>query len=142
VTLLDAYALVALLADEPAAEEVESVLRAGGAGVTVVNLAEAVDVTARVHRIPVDEVRAALAPLLGDALTVVGHDTEAAWRAAELRRRYYDRRAGALSLADCLLLAAVDNDDVVATADPVVVRVARSEGLGVLALPDSTGTLP
>lgn len=142
MTLLDAYALVALLADEPAAGEVEALLYTGGAGVAVVNLAEAIDVSARVHRVPVAELRASLEPLLGTAVIVVVQDASAAWRAAGLRRRYYDRRSCPLSLADCILLAAVGVDDAVATADPAVCSVARREGCGVLPLPDSTGARP
>ena len=142
MTLLDAYALVALLGDEPAASEVEAILRAGEAGITVVNLAEAIDVTSRVHGIPQEEVRATLAPLLGEAIAVVIQDEAAAWRAAELRQTHYERRSSALSLADCLLIAAVGERDEVATADRVVARVARSDGRRVVALPDSTGTRP
>jgi PIN domain nuclease of toxin-antitoxin system len=139
VTLLDAYALVAFLADEPAAAEVEAILRAGEAGVAVVNLAEAIDVLSRARHVPESETRAALEPLLGAAITVVGHDESDAWRAAQLRRCYYDRRSSAFSLADCLLLAAVSEEDELATADPAVSRVARSEGRRVVALPDSAG---
>lgn len=142
MTLLDAYALVALLADEPAAGEVEAILRAGEAGVTVVNLAEAIDVTSRVHRVAEGDVRAALVPLLGAAITVVAQDEPAAWRAARLRRLYYDRRSSALSIADCFLVAAVGEEDELATADPAVSRVARGEGRRVVALPDSSGTRP
>jgi PIN domain nuclease of toxin-antitoxin system len=142
VTLLDAYALVALLADEPAAGEVEELLYTGGAGVAVVNLAEAIDVSARVHGIPAAELRASLEPLLGTAVAVVVQDESAAWRAAGLRRRYYDRRSCPLSLADCLLLASAGADDAVATADPAVCSVARCEGFSVVPLPDSTGARP
>jgi uncharacterized protein with PIN domain len=142
VTLLDAYALVALLADEPAAAEVEAILRAGDAGVVVVNLAEAIDVTSRVHGAEESDVRAALEPLLNAVISVVVQGESAAWRAAHLRRLHYHRRASPLSLADCLLLSAVGNDDGLATADPLVSRVARTEGRRVVALPDSTGTRP
>lgn len=142
MTLLDAYALVALLGDEPAASEVEVILRAGEAGITVVNLAEAIDVTSRVHGIPQEEVKAALAPLLGEAIAVVIQDEAAAWRAAALRQTHYERRSSALSLADCLLIAAVREGDELATADRVVARVARGEGCRVVALPDSSGARP
>jgi PIN domain nuclease of toxin-antitoxin system len=142
VTLLDAYALVALLADEPAAVEVERILRTGDAAVTVVNLAEAIDVTSRVHRVAENDIRTALEPLLGTAVAVVAQGEAAAWCAAELRRHYYERRSTPLSLADCLLLAAIGDADEVATADPAVSQVARSEGRRVVALPDSAGTRP
>jgi PIN domain nuclease of toxin-antitoxin system len=142
VILLDAYALVALLRDEAAADEVEALLRDGKSAVTVVNLAEAVDVVARHDDVPVREVHDTLEPLLDDALALVAQDAVDAFRAADLRRRYYDRRARALSLADCLLLAACGEGDSVATADPPLAEAARSEGLTVVALPDSTGVRP
>ena len=132
--LLDAYPLVALLADEPAAEEVERLLRDEDARVTVFNLAEAVDVTQRVHGLAADEVRAALEPLLGDVIRVVAQDENAAWRAGEIRMRYYDRRTCPLSLADCFLLAAAAPDDQVATVDPSLAETARNERIAVIEL--------
>jgi len=42
VSLLDAYALIALLGDEPAADKVEELLRRGDCSASVVNLAEAI----------------------------------------------------------------------------------------------------
>jgi PIN domain nuclease of toxin-antitoxin system len=50
--LLDAFALIALLTDEPAAETVEVLLRRGDAAMTVVNLAEALDVLRRIEKVP------------------------------------------------------------------------------------------
>jgi uncharacterized protein with PIN domain len=142
VILLDAYALVAFLADEPAADDVEALLRAGDSGVTVVNLAEVVDVTQRVHRIPLAEVRATVDALLGDALAVVSHSEGDAWKAAELRTRHYDRSRRPLSLADCFLIAAAGPNDRIATSDGPVADTARQEGVAVVALPDSTGARP
>jgi PIN domain nuclease of toxin-antitoxin system len=142
VILLDAYALVAFLANEPAADEVEKLLRTGDASVTVVNLAEAVDVLQRVHGITPDEVRQAVETLLGDTLAVVAQSTGDAWRAAELRTRYYDRTRRPLSLADCFLIAAVAADDQIASSDAPLAETAREEGLTVRALPDSTGARP
>ena len=121
---LDAYALVALLADEPAAAEVEELLRRGGIGVSAVNLAEAIDVLVRVHSIPGDDALAAVEPLLDGAIDVLPATREQAVRAAELRSHHYERNERPLSLADCFLLAAAG--EAVATADPVVATVARS----------------
>jgi hypothetical protein len=76
------------------------------------------------------------------AFTVESGTTEA-WRAADLRARYYDRKARALSLADCLLLAHVcTGGDEIATADPAIADVARAEGLALIPLPDSAGARP
>jgi PIN domain nuclease of toxin-antitoxin system len=144
VTLLDAYGLVALLLDEPAAPEIEEILRGGDARVVIVNLAETIDVARRVHDLDADNVRATIEPLLAArALTPVASNADHAWLAAELRSAHYDRRTSALSLADCLLLAhGVSDGDGIATADPSLATAARSEGLDVIALPDSAGVRP
>ena len=144
MTLLDAYPLVALVADEPAADEVEELLRGGGARIVTVNLCEAIDVCLRVHLLRGAGVRAAIEPLfLVGGLTAVPSGTSEVWVAADLRARHYDRKKRALSLADCFLLAhGSGNGEAIATADPAVAEVARAEGVEVIALPDSTGTRP
>jgi predicted nucleic acid-binding protein len=143
MTLLDAYALIALLVEEPAAGEVETILRGGDASVVVVNLAEAIDVSQRAHGLAHEDVRAILDPLLGDTIEVVSSDESHAWVAAELRTRHYDRRTSALSLADCLLLAHARADgDRIATPDPPLANAARAEDLEVVGLPDSAGERP
>jgi hypothetical protein len=50
--LPDAFALLAPLGEEPAADNVEALLRRGDAAITAVNLAEALDVLQRVQGIP------------------------------------------------------------------------------------------
>lgn len=144
MTLLDAYALVALVADEPAAQEVEELLRAGTCRVVVVNLAEAVDITTRAHGLEARDVRRALEPLLAsDVLGAVSPTEAAAWEAARIRIEHYDRNDCALSLADCFLLAqALADEDQLATADPAVATVARQLGVGVIGLPDTKGRRP
>jgi uncharacterized protein with PIN domain len=105
LTFLDAFALVALLADEEAASEVEELLRGGECRVVGMNLAEAVDISQRVHGIPVDEVRAALEPMFPDeVLAVITSEASVAWSAAALRAKHYGKEAQ-LSIADCFLLA-------------------------------------
>jgi predicted nucleic acid-binding protein len=142
LTFLDAYALVALLADEPAGTEVEELLRAGSR-VVAMNLAETVDISQRVHGIPSDEVRAVLEPLFIDgALSLAISEEAEAWSAAALRIAYYGKEAQ-LSMADCFLLAhAVAAVEPVATSDPAIANVARNEGVDVIALPDSSGARP
>lgn len=141
--VLDAYALVALIADEPAAPRVEELLRAGGVRITSISLAEAVDVSCRAHGIAEEAVADAIDPLVyGGYLDVVAPDAAGAWRAASLRVAHYRRRERPLSIADCFLLAAAQPGDRIATADPLVAEVARAEGIEVLALPDSSGACP
>jgi predicted nucleic acid-binding protein len=144
VTFLDAYALVALVADEPAAADVQGILREGDACIVVVNLAEAIDVTARVHQASGRLLRSALEPLLlSKALSAAVSDEQDAWLAVELHVQHFDRRTRALSLADCFLLAHAFADDTsIATADSAVAEVARKESVGLVALPDSSGRRP
>jgi len=142
VILLDAYGLVALLAGEPSADEVELVLRRGDSAVTAVNLAEALDVLQRVHRLSEREIRGPVEPLLAGPLRVIPMGAELSWRSAALRARHYHRRSAALSLADCVLLAAAGPADAVATSDPPLAAAARAEGIDVRPLPDSRGRQP
>jgi predicted nucleic acid-binding protein len=142
MVVLDAYALVALLAEEPAAAEVEALIRERPTAIPAVNLAESLDVSERGLGAPRGRVRGAVEPLLAGELGVLDCTVRDAWRAASLRAQYYDRRERPLSLADCFLLAAAGDEDEVATADPAVAEVARAEGIGLVALPDGSGIRP
>jgi predicted nucleic acid-binding protein len=144
LTLLDAYAVVALIADEPAADEVERLLRAGNCQVVVANLAEAIDISQRIHAMPLLEVRTILEPIfLQGALKAIVSERADAWHAAELRGKHYHRRERPLSLADCFLIAAaLEHGEAVATADPTLADAARSEGVEVIGLPDTSGSRP
>jgi PIN domain nuclease of toxin-antitoxin system len=51
--LLDAFPVIAYLNDEPAADEVEGLLRGGSCTINSVNLAEALDNLFRVQRLSV-----------------------------------------------------------------------------------------
>lgn len=142
MTVLDAYALIAFLVGEPAAEEVEGLVRRGTTAIPVVNLAEALDVTQRVHGVSETDLRTVIDPLLATGLRLIPQSAADAWRAADIRLRYYDRRNNPLSLADCLLLASVESADALATADRAIAAVARAEGTRLVPLPDSTGAKP
>jgi ribonuclease VapC len=142
VIALDAYALVAFLADEPAREQVETALE-GSCLMSTVNLAESYDVLGRVYGVSERELRNLVDPLVGEAFAVELPTAADAWSAASLRHRYYERATRALSLADCFLLATASRLEAsIATADPAVASAARSESVEILALPDSTGRLP
>jgi predicted nucleic acid-binding protein len=135
VTLLDAYALIAFLAGGPAAPQVRAILRDADAAVATVNLIEVLDVTQRVHRVPIPRTVGLLEPLLAGPLVTVSLDTVTARRAAELRARHYHRSSRPISLADAVLIASAREGDRIATADPDVLAVARDEGLETLELP-------
>jgi uncharacterized protein with PIN domain len=141
--VLDAYALVAFLGDEPAAADVQQLLHRGECAISPVNLAEAVDICGRVHGIEVDETRELIEMLnVAGQLEFLELPAEAPWRAGTLRRMYYKKRTCEVSLADCFLVAAAAQDDTVATADAPVAAVARAEGVAVVALPNSVGERP
>jgi len=140
VTILDAYALTALLAEEPAASEVGELIASTSAVVPAANLAEAADRLSRVYGIAVERTRSAV-ELLEQAtdLRVCAVERSHAWRAAELRSKHYHRTRRPLSLGDCLLLAMVGEQDKVATSDPHVLATANEEQIAWIALPDSRG---
>jgi len=135
VTLLDAYALIAFIVGGPAKGEVRAVLREGDAAVATANLAEALDVSARVHRLPIERALEILDPLLDEAIRQIPLDDSRARRAAVIRAAHYHRSRCPISLADSILLASGSADDRIATSDPHVLRLATAEGLQPLALP-------
>lgn len=139
MTILDAFAVVALLRGEPAAEEVRSELDAGDAHLTAVGLGEVIDHLVRVLGTTDEDAALDVAQLgLADAAVV---DDEMALRAGLLRARHYHRRDRAVSLADCIAAeVARANSTALATADPHLLDLCAAEGIAVLPLPDSSGT--
>ena len=135
MTLLDAYALVAFLVGGPATQQVRALLREGDTAVATANLAEALDVSERVHGLPIARAMEVLEPLLEGPVAVLPLDITVARRAAEIRARRYHRTSRPISLADAVLVASAGRGDRIATADPDVLAVARAEGLEALTLP-------
>lgn len=129
LTLLDAYALVALLTGGPAAPEVRQLIREDAVASPAINLAEAADVLRRRFRVERTRVRAALASLTERPLAVIDLDERAALAAAELRAQHYHRANRPISIADCVLLAGAGAGDRVATADRHVLATAAAEGI-------------
>lgn len=139
---LDAYALVAFLADEPARPEVADLLR-GSCIMSTVNLAESLDVLGRVHGIEESELRALVDPVLAETVLVDAPPLADSWVAASFRREHYRRSERDVSIADCFLLAvAARLGASVATADPAVAATAREESIELVALPDRSGARP
>lgn len=131
-TLLDAFALVALLEDEPAASQVERIISSGEAAIPSVNLAEAAQRVLRHADLQAPELREIVGAL---PIAVIPLQHAHAWRAAELRARHYRRRESEVSLADCCLVAVSTPADRIATADPAVLRMAAAEGIATVELP-------
>ena len=145
MTILDAYALVAFLADEPAADRVEELLRDrhDPAAVSAVNLAETVDVLVRRYGHSPEAVSARLDWLLAAPMRVIEADETSGRAAGRIRAERYHRTEAPISLADAFALATASLLEArLATADPGLASVAIREGVEVVGLPDSGGRLP
>jgi predicted nucleic acid-binding protein len=134
VILLDAYALVALLAGRAAGVRVQALLREG-AGVATANLVETYEVSERRYGVPIARSAEILEPLFDLALRTVPLDRVIARRAAEMRAKHYHRAKRPISLADAILLASAESGDTIATADPDVLAIAALEGVPTTELP-------
>lgn len=145
MTVLDAYAIVALLLEEAAADDVEALLEAPDAApkMSAVNLAETLDKLVRVRGLDFDAVAERLYWLGAGGLDIVDAHLEIAAGAGLLRARHYHRRERDLSLADCFALATASVlEEPLATSDPAVAAVARYEEIELIPLPDSGGRRP
>jgi PIN domain nuclease of toxin-antitoxin system len=139
VIVLDAYAVIAALLDEPAAPEVAALLRNDeGAMLTALGVAEVLDRLVRIAGIDADELALDLAELgLADPEPL---DPAVAVRAGLLRSRRYHRTRCAVSLADCVVVeVAREHHAAVATSDKHLLDVCHAEGIPVVALPDTAG---
>lgn len=136
--LLDSCAILALLRGEPAAAQVGSMMREGGAVTTTVAVAEVVDRLARLDGVDPGEAALDLAEL--DLMPAVAFGWELAVRAGALRARGYDRMRCSVSLADCVAAETARAFDLaLATADPHLLALCREEGIDITPLPDSRG---
>lgn len=145
LTVLDAFAVIAALMDEPSRDEVEHLRYGNGQGVRIslANLAEVIDQLVRVKRQPFIAVDRAVNWLKQDGLDLVPVDEAIGRRAGQLRAVHYHRQHSAVSLADCLALATAEAvGEALATPDPALAAMARAVGVEVVALPDSQGRRP
>lgn len=142
MTVLDAYAVLAYLRDEAAAELVTELLRSPTV-LTAVNAAEVIDQLVRVYGRDPDDVHADLALLSHAGMHLSPVSVEVGQLAGRLRARHYHREAMAVSLADCVAAAtAVSTGRPLATADLALAAMIRAERVSLHALPDSAGRLP
>jgi len=105
-------------------------------------VAEIVDRLTRRWGSSTEEIAQQLGPLIDESITVLRIDSGVSWRAGEIRASHYRRKTVALSLADCLLLAAAGPDDEIATSDRAVAVTAHRLGIGLIPLLDSKGERP
>lgn len=137
-TLIDASALIALLGAEPAADEVQEMLRSGAA-MTTLNLAEAIDRLKRRYDLEIERTRPVIEGLLAKSLMLLPLGAAQAWRAGEIRAAHYHRSRCPISLADAVLVASAPAGGRIASSDGLLLTVAASEGVVVAPLPDSKG---
>lgn len=142
MTVLDAYAVLAYLRDEPAADPVGELL-AAPTMLTVINAAEVLDQLVRVYGRDPDDVHADLIMLAHTEMELTPVSTDIGMLAGRLRARHHHRQHKAVSLADCVAAAtALSTGWPLATADPPLARLVRAERGEIHALPDTAGRLP
>lgn len=141
MTVLDAYAVLALLKEEPAAGEVYQLLSSGEpASLTALGVSEVLDHLVRLAGTEEEEAVLDVAQLGLVAPQPI--EPELAIRAGLLRARHYHRRNRAVSLADCAAAETARTRGVpVATSDPHLLDTCAAEGIAVLPLTDSQGNL-
>lgn len=139
MTILDAYAVLSLFKDEPAAASVRDLIEAGDASLTALGVSEVVDHLVRIVGVDEEEAVLDLAQLgLVDPITL---DGRLGRTTGLLRARHYHRVRRAVSLADCAAAAvAGDTGRRLATSDPHLLDLCRDEGVPVVVLVDSTGS--
>jgi PIN domain nuclease of toxin-antitoxin system len=139
VIVLDSYAVLALLKDEAAAEEVELLVTGQDqVALTALGLAEVVDHLVRLTGVEEDDAVLDVAQLGLTAPSPV--EAELALRAGLLRARRYHRTNRAVSLADCVAAeTARPVGSALCSADPHLLEVCRDEGIATIPLPDTSG---
>jgi PIN domain nuclease of toxin-antitoxin system len=139
MTVLDSFAVLALLKDEPAAEHVERLLRSDpSCAMTTLGVAEVLDHLVRLTEVDEDNAVLDLAQLgLAPAHAV---DADLAAESGLLRARNYHRRHRTVSLADCVAaeVARMLRTHLV-TSDPHLLDTCAAEDILHIALADTRG---
>jgi predicted nucleic acid-binding protein len=108
-----------------------------------VNFAEVIEILVRVGGRDEEAVRDRVDWLIAGGLEIEPVWLPIARSAASIRARHYHRVRARISNADAVCLAtAIALDSDLATSDSDLATVARSVGVEVIPLPDSTGRLP
>ena len=137
--VLDAYAVIAYLLNEPAADDVAELFTQPTV-LASVNAAEVMDQMVRVWKHDPDDVDVALAMLTKVNMVIAPARPAIALYAGRLRARHYDKRTCSVSMADCFAAAtALDMRLALATSDPHLAQLMAAENGHVTRLPDSRG---
>jgi PIN domain nuclease of toxin-antitoxin system len=135
VILLDAFALLAYLRDEPAAEQVQRMLWDGDTAMTSVQVAEVLDRLVRVDGHDPDDAEVTVSALGIEMLSMSSADGAAA---GLFRAAHYSRSGRTLSLADSVAAStALSTGRRLATADPVLIQCVVAAGGQCVELPPS-----
>ncbi len=137
--ILDSFAVLALLKDEPAAGEVQLLVESEEeTALTVLGVSEILDHLVRLAG--ADEEQAVLDLAQLGLANPSPLDVSVAMKAGLLRARHYHRKNRAVSLADCMAAeTAKQSGSPLASADPHLLDLCRDEGISVIALPDTSG---
>jgi predicted nucleic acid-binding protein len=137
--VLDSFAVLALLKDEPAAAQVQQLVeREGESTLTALGVSEVLDHLVRLAG--ADEEGAVLDLAQLDLASPPPVEIEVAVDAGLLRARHYHRSDRVVSLADCVAAetARVQSAQL-SSADPHLLDMCRDERIAVLPLPDTSG---
>jgi len=144
IRVFDVDPLVSVLLDGPGAKKIAATLDADltMCRISAVTYSRVIERVARESSSSAGAVAGVIDWWIAGGLTIDPVDVELASAAAAIRAAHYDRDANPISLVDChaMALAAAHNAEL-AASDPAVMRVAKSLGLEVLALPGPTGKL-
>jgi PIN domain nuclease of toxin-antitoxin system len=139
LTVLDAYAVLAYLKGERAANEVRPLLGLADSSLTAVGVAEVLDHLVRLSGADEEDAALDLAQLgLIDGVSV---DATIGAAAGRLRARHYHRTRCQVSLADCVAAEVARSlRQALATADPHLLDVCHAEGIALTVLTASNGS--
>jgi uncharacterized protein with PIN domain len=144
VRVFDVDPLVSVLLDAPGAKKIAAALDADltMCHISAVTYSRVIERVARESASSAGDVAAVIDWWIAGGLTIDPVDVDLASAAAAIRAEHYDRDANPISLVDChaMALATAHNAEL-AASDPAVMRVAKSLGLEVLALPGQSGKL-
>ena len=140
--VFDAQPLVSVLLDAPGAKKIAAALDADltACRVSSVTYSRVIDRVARDSSSAATDVAGVIDWWIAGGLAIVPVDTDLARAAAAIRAEHYERDRRPISLVDCHAIAlAIAHHAELAASDAGVLRVAKSVGLKVLALPGQTG---
>ena len=145
--VFDAYPLAAVLLGEPAGQTsgriLADALSLGEASVSVSNLAEVVDLVARLAAADTADVLDAVDLWIDAGLQVRPLTWETGAHAVSLRAVHYHRTRCAVSLSDCAAVAlASELGATLVTSDQPMVTVAIAVGVQIKPIPNSRGVSP